>query len=59
MDGLPSITGGASSAGATNGNFQVGDFGGMAGFPPPPSSGLNDMLPIIAIVGLAWLVLKK
>jgi hypothetical protein len=58
MGEIPSITGGASSAGATNGNFQVGDFGGMAGFPPPPN-GLNDMLPVLLIAGLAWLVLKK
>jgi hypothetical protein len=58
MDGLPNLTGGAATSGATNGNFQVGDFGGMAGFPPPPNV-LNDMLPFIAIAGLAWLVLKK
>jgi hypothetical protein len=59
MDGMPNITGGAATSGATNGNFQVGNFGGSFGFPPPPSSGFNDVLPFIAIAGLAWLILKK
>ncbi len=58
MGSMPNITGGAATSGASNGNFHVGNFNGMAGFPAPPS-GLNNMLPIIAIAGLAWLILKK
>lgn len=55
---MPSITGGAASSGASNGNFNVGAFNGAAGFPAPPNS-MNQLLPIIAIAGLAWLILKK
>ena len=55
---LPNITGGAAHSGASNGNFHVGNFNGMAGFPAPPNA-LNDMLPIILIAGIAWLALKK
>jgi hypothetical protein len=58
MEGMPNITGGAATSGATNGNFSVGNFNGAAGFPAPPS-GINNMLPILAIAGLAWLILKK
>lgn len=58
MGSMPNITGGAATSGASNGNFHVGSFGGMAGFPPPPNN-INNLLPIIAIAGLAWLLLKK
>ena len=58
MGSMPSITGGAASSGASNGNFNVGAFNGAAGFPVPPNS-MNQLLPIIAIAGLAWLILKK
>ena len=56
---IPNITGGAATSGASNGNFHVGNFGGVAGFPPPPNL-FNDPLPLFAIgVFAAWLLLKK